>query len=231
MAEGGLNYKLDVSGNFDAVLRQFEARIDALSGKVKSLKGKNTDVGPEAGGSRSRIKELTAEEAVLKRLLKARREIQILSDRELRGANTKAAAAQREAAAYTRRAAQRTQLNNLIDKDIKNEKELSKLSGIGVTRIRQLVPEYQKAADLMKQQALSAKEKAKAEAEAKKNQERIAKEQKRISDYNNVGLQATNKNTEAARELAIKKTQLNNLIAKGVKDEKELSKLSGIGTG
>lgn len=76
--KGGLNYELNVGGNFEQVLQQFEKKISELEARAKSLgktSGLSTSAGKSSGSGKSgssstAVTDGRAEEVIKKRLLK-----------------------------------------------------------------------------------------------------------------------------------------------------------------
>jgi hypothetical protein len=227
MDQGGLNYKLDVSGNLQAALEAIEKRIDSISAKAKSLK-----VAPQGSPNRtaSALAETEGEVLLTKKLQSLENQIYLSRQRAVSLKRAELALSQKaEAVARRISTEEGRQLTNMQRRVVFDKERIR-----SAQQLNKQLTQAQDNKGLQQASALKAdmlkrdKERQKLETDTVKNQERIAKEQKRISDYNNVGLQATNRNAEAARELAIKKAQILELTKAGTMSQRQAAEQVGI---
>jgi len=221
---GGLNYEINIKGNFDEVLDGIEARLNALDKRGKALKASGGGTGTRGSGGDAvarrqlalanqlkvaNAKILDLQEAQVsnaKALAAARREGVRQLDKEARSATVRAKAFSAQSKFSEKQLVDLGRLEKLRSRGVRDEKELTKQTGIGAARIRQLLPQYQRLADF-RERAVRAEEKA---------------------EKADVNLQATQRNLAASKELAIKKAQINQLVKQQGISQRKAAALVGV---
>lgn len=192
MNEGGLDYKINVSGNWDAELKSFEDRIAKLkadAAKLSSGGGRKSTSTERQPTSLNDLEKAQQNEilSTLKKKNQQLREAVRISEKLRKEAEREAVARTKKDEAARIRDAQRA--NAQITKNEEQER----------ARIAKLQREsiLQNEKDRKAQEAITARE---------------AAEAKKAAEYNDVGFQASQRNLAAKRELAIKEAQINQLM-------------------
>jgi len=194
---GGLDYKLDMSGNFEEKLALFKSEINALKAQSKSLKAPRSG-GGGGGGPRGG-------DVVARKLLSLEQRLIVLKSEEVTLLQAVVdLEAKAERAKRTGLKASDKALQNMKDRKVvaqflaKEEKkrtaEIERGAKAEERRRRGVLAEQQKAFNALKVDSSGT---AKQAADAKK-----------LADYNNISLQASQRTAKAERELAIKKAQI-----------------------
>lgn len=187
--KGGLQYTINIDGNFDTRINNAVEKIKALKGELASL---SSQVGTASGTGKGKgnTASLSAEEKILKKIKDLRSEITnkavqgakavlavekriersiqaqlALQSKSISGAKLEADAITQISTAEQKRLTDKKAIAVIQARGVQDEKALADAAGITVKRLRELEPAYQKAA--IKQKELEESQK-RATAEAKR---------------------------------------------------------------
>jgi hypothetical protein len=215
--QGGLNYNINIGGDWESKLSAFEARLGALDAKSKKVSG-------TSGGSASN--PLAGQDVVARKLVALENQLTIL--------NSQRVSLKQAEVNLTKKLEALTRASSTADeKALAILRQQEAFEKERVRSAQRLNKELTQAADarqretaaLLKQDMIKRSKETMQQAKAtEKNAEALRKS----AEYNDINLQAEKRLLSSARELAIKRAQITQLTKDGSMSERAAAERVGV---